>query len=51
VAKPQGKRLLGRPMHRWDLEVGWEVMDWISAAQSRDNEWAVVNTVMNLGVP
>jgi hypothetical protein len=35
VGKPQGKRLLGRPKHRWkgnirmDLqEVGCGVMDW-----------------------
>jgi hypothetical protein len=40
VGKPEGKRQLGRPRHRWvdnikmDLrEVGW---DWIDLAQDRD---------------
>jgi hypothetical protein len=42
VGKPRGKRLLGRPMRRWqdnikmDLqEVGWEDMDWIDLGQDR----------------
>jgi hypothetical protein len=26
-------------------------MDWIDLAQDRDQWWAVVKTVMNLGVP
>jgi hypothetical protein len=33
VGKPEGKRLLGRPRHRWEdnirmdlREIGWEVM-------------------------
>jgi hypothetical protein len=37
--KPEGKRLLGRPRHRWmdnmrmDLgEVGWGALDWIDLA-------------------
>jgi hypothetical protein len=48
VGKPEGKRPLGRPIHRWvdtikmDLrEIGWSVMDWIELAQSsceNDNE-------------
>jgi hypothetical protein len=36
VGKPEGKRPLGRPRHRWmdnikmDLrEIGWDGMDWI----------------------
>jgi hypothetical protein len=36
VGKPEGKRLLGRPRHRWEdnigmdlLEVGCGGMDWI----------------------
>jgi hypothetical protein len=43
VRYPEGKRLLGRPTHRWvdiikvDLgEIGWGVMDWINLAQVRD---------------
>jgi hypothetical protein len=58
VRKPEGKRLLGRPRHRWvgkikmDLrEIGWDGMDWIDLTQDRD-EWRVlVNTVMNIRVP
>jgi hypothetical protein len=41
VGKPEGKRPLGRPRHRWVndnikmdlLEVGWGCMDWIDLAQ------------------
>jgi hypothetical protein len=43
VGKPEGKRPLGRPRHRWvdnikmDLgEIGWDGMDWIELAQDRD---------------
>jgi hypothetical protein len=57
VGKPEGS-FLGRPRRRWvnnikmDLrEVGWDGMDWIDLAQDRDEWRALVNTVMNLGVP
>ena len=42
VGKPEGRRPLGRPRHRWvdikmDLqEVGCGFMDWIGLAQDRD---------------
>jgi hypothetical protein len=56
VGKPEGKRPLGRPRHRWvdnikmDLrDIGWGGMDWIDLAPSRDKWRALVNTVMNLG--
>jgi hypothetical protein len=58
VGKPEGKRLRGRPRHRWvdnfemDLrEIGWDGMDWIDLAQDRDKWRAHVNMVMNLWVP
>jgi hypothetical protein len=42
VEKPEGKRPLGRPRHRWedgirmDLgEIGWGSVEWIQLAQDR----------------
>jgi hypothetical protein len=58
VGKPEGKRPLRRPRHRWvnnikmDLrEIGLDGMNWIDLAQVSDQWRALVNTAMNLRVP
>jgi hypothetical protein len=53
VGRPEGRRPLGRPRHRWEdnIKVGWEDVDWIDMAQDRDRWWALVNEVMNLRGP
>jgi hypothetical protein len=57
VGKPEGKRPLGRPRHRWvdnirmDFgEVGWGDVDWIGLSQDRNRRRALVNSVLNLRV-
>ena len=58
VGKPEGKRPLGRPSHRWknnikmDLrDVGCGGMDWIEPVRDRDRWWAFVTAIMNLRDP
>ena len=58
VGKPEGRRLLGRPRHRWvanirmDLEeLGCGHVDWIGLAQDMDRWRTLVSAVMNLRVP
>ena len=53
--KPEGKRPLGRPRHRWEdnikmdlQEVGGGGEDWIGLAQNRDGWRPLVNAGMNL---
>jgi hypothetical protein len=57
VGKPEGRRSLGRPRHRWVVnikmnlgEIRWGGMDWIGLAQDRDKWRAGLNVVMNLQV-
>jgi hypothetical protein len=58
MGTPKGKRILGRPRHRWEdniktnvREIEWGGMDWIDPAEDRDQWRALVNTVMNLRIP
>jgi hypothetical protein len=57
LGKPQGKRPLGRPRHRWmnntrDLgELGWGGVDSLDLGHDRGQWRALVNAVMNLRVP
>jgi hypothetical protein len=39
---------INRRVLKWVLKaVEWEVMDWIHVAHCRNQQWALVNTVMN----
>ncbi|KAJ4452239.1 hypothetical protein ANN_03757 [Periplaneta americana] len=58
VGKPEGKRPLGRPRHRWEdnikmdlREVGYDGKDCINLAQDGDQWTAYVRAAMNLRVP
>jgi hypothetical protein len=58
VGKPEGRRPLGRPRHRWIdnikmdlLEIGLSAVDCIGLSQDRYRWRALVNMVMNLPVP
>jgi hypothetical protein len=57
AGKPEGRRPLGRPRHRWEDgsewilgRLAWGGVDWIRLAQDRDRWRAVVSAVMNLWV-
>jgi hypothetical protein len=58
VGKPEGKRMLGRPRHRWEdnirmdlQEVGCVCEDWIGLAQDRDRWRVLVSVLMNFWIP
>jgi len=58
VGKPEGRRTLGRPRHRWEdkiwmdlREVGCGCVDWMELAQDKNRWRALVSAVMNLRVP
>jgi hypothetical protein len=58
VKKPERKRPLGRPTHRWEdyikmdlQEVGRDRGDWMELAQDRDRWRVLVVTVRDYRVP
>jgi hypothetical protein len=58
VEKPEGRRPLGRPRHRWEdnirmdlREVKCGCVNWMELAQDTDRWRALVSAVMNLQVP
>jgi hypothetical protein len=58
VETPEGKRPLGRPRRRWEVnikknsqDVELEGVDWIPLAQDRDRWWAPVKAAMKHRVP
>jgi hypothetical protein len=58
VGRPEGRRPLGRPMHRWEdnikmdlREIRMDGANWIRLARGRVQWRAFVSTVMNLAVP
>jgi hypothetical protein len=58
MGKPEGKRPLGRPRHRWednikmDLQgVGGSFGEWMELAQDRDRWRALVSMVKYFRVP
>jgi hypothetical protein len=58
VGRPEGKRPLGRPRHRWEdnikmdlREIGIDGANWIQLAEVRVQWRTCVNTVMSLRVP
>jgi hypothetical protein len=57
MGRPEGKRPLGRPRHKWEngirmklREIHWGSIALIHLAQDRDQWRAVANTVMNFRV-
>ena len=58
VGKPEGKRPLMRPGHRWEDNIKMELQevrggcgDWMELAEDRDRWRTLVGTVRNLRVP
>ena len=55
VGKPEGKRPLGRPKHRWQDNIKMDLqeetcggMDWLQLTQDKDRLRALLNALMNL---
>jgi hypothetical protein len=57
MGKPEGRRSLGRPRHRWEdgirmdlREIGWKGAEWVKLAHDGGQWRTVVNALMNLRV-
>jgi hypothetical protein len=55
LGRPEGRRSLGRPRHRWEdnikmEKVGWRGMDWIDLAHDWDRWQALVNAALSLRI-
>ena len=55
---PTGKRPLGRPRHRWEVNIRMDLKEivintrnWVDSAQDRDYWRALVNVALNLWIP
>jgi len=58
VGRPEGKRPLGRPRHRWKDDIKMDLKEiriyganWIRLALDRVQWRAIMNTVINLWIP
>jgi hypothetical protein len=54
VTKPEGMTIRHRLEHNIKIylkEIRFDHVDWIRLAQDRVEDWALVNTVMNLRLP
>jgi hypothetical protein len=58
VGKPEGKRLFGKPRHRWGDNIKMDLKKWecggmegIDVAQDGDTWQALIYAVMNLWFP
>ena len=56
VGKPEGKRPLGRPSHRWGIIFNYIFRNWdggvecIDVSQNMGRCWNLVNAIMNIRV-
>jgi hypothetical protein len=58
VGKPEGRRPLGRPRRRWEVNIKRDLQEvrggcgnWMERARDRDSWRALVGTVKNFRVP
>jgi hypothetical protein len=58
VGRPEGRKLLGKPVHRWEDSVKMDLRkigiygaNWMQLAQDRAWWQIFLNTMMNLRVP